>query len=44
MFAVPTVIALVVYATYVFNVGRFNSVFSFTVLSVRIAPRMRAYE
>lgn len=34
VFAVPPVIALVIFATYVFNVGRFDSVFSFTVLSL----------
>lgn len=34
VFAIPPVIALVIFATYVFNVGRFDSVFSFTVLSL----------
>ncbi|KAL6759443.1 ABC transporter [Haematococcus lacustris] len=34
VFAVPPVIALVIFATYVYNVGRFDSVFSFTVLSL----------
>lgn len=34
VFAIPPVIALIIFATYVFNVGRFNSVFSFTVLSL----------
>lgn len=34
VFAVPPVIALVIFATYVFNKGPFDSVFSFTVLSL----------
>jgi len=34
VFAVPPVIALVIFASYVFNVGPFDSVFSFTVLSL----------
>ena len=34
VFAVPPVIALVIFATYVFNQGPFDSVFSFTILSL----------
>jgi ATP-binding cassette, subfamily C (CFTR/MRP), member 1 len=34
VFAVPPVIALVIFATYVYNQGPFDSVFSFTVLSL----------
>lgn len=34
VFAVPPVIALVIFATYVYNKGPFDSVFSFTVLSL----------
>jgi ATP-binding cassette, subfamily C (CFTR/MRP), member 1 len=34
VFAVPPVLGLVIFATYVYNVGRFDSVFSFTVLSL----------
>lgn len=34
VFAVPPVIALVIFATYVFVKGPFDSVFSFTVLSL----------
>ncbi|GFR52364.1 hypothetical protein Agub_g14922 [Astrephomene gubernaculifera] len=34
VFAVPPLIALVIYATYVFNKGPFDSTFAFTVLSL----------
>lgn len=34
VFAVPPLIALVIFATYVFNKGPFDSAFAFTVLSL----------
>lgn len=34
VFAVPPLIALVIFATYVFNKGPFDSTFAFTVLSL----------